>query len=204
MPFHLPSSKSSVASIFAFVQFRTESGQRLGPSSHTSFSIPVSTEPQWVFGKWGQPVTHQQDHTSISPGPGQSRCSSACAPRHDACGRSGSHHRWCHPQCTGLGERVQSSSATRLSIKTEPFCLGHHFLCLITTQADHDKLHSSRKEPSCNLWRSQCCTHPPAPEFIYQQCANKQRLQKRGLQGTIQLQNCLVVALDRFHVWTKV
>lgn len=48
MPFHFPSSKCSSASNFAFVQFRTERGQRLGPNSHTSFSVTqaVCTEPQ--------------------------------------------------------------------------------------------------------------------------------------------------------------
>lgn len=167
---------------FGFCTIQDRKWTKTGPKLpqqflHTTASLYRATKAVW---QEGTEVTHRQDHTSICPGPGQSRCSSACAPRRGACGRSGSRHRWCHPQCTGLG-REQSLLEIGLSTMTESFCLEDHSLCLTRHRLTMTSSIQASKEPSCNLWCSQCCTNTPAPEFIYQCCTNKQDLQKRGL-----------------------
>lgn len=131
----------------------------MSPNSRTSFTTPqwVLPQPWSEFGKSKQLVTYPQDHISISPDPGQSTCSSACAPHRDACGMSGSHHRWYRPQCTGLFEKEQRYFVSKSSKHEDKILLlGKYFPPLVQlTETDLDKLHSRQMEPLWYLRSSQ-------------------------------------------------
>lgn len=141
MPFHLPSIKCLVASIFAFVQFRTESGQRLGPNSHPS--LHRTTKGVWQVGTAHRWLTNR---VTLPPPPALAEAGAVQhVPLVMALVEGLVHVVGDAIHDALVWGREQSTSAIALSSKTEHFCLEHHSLCLISTQTDHDQFHPTQK-----------------------------------------------------------
>ena len=136
-PFHLPSSKFSVTSTFAVVQFRAESGKRLGPNSHTSFTyhnqflhshrVHLASRNSWWL-------------TNRIAFPSPPALAKACAVQHMPLIMTlveGLVHiigDTVHDALVCLRQSRDSLSVIALNVKTKSFCLAHRSRLLISLQ----------------------------------------------------------------------